>query len=205
MDGEDGARAGRGPTALVALACLLAASCAREEAASAESGPAVGPALSDVAHVAAADETSFEGLPEDESLAALSGRFERLSEDGRAEVMARANRSACSCGCPGHTVAHCLHQKETCDVAVALVERFVADQHAVELNAPPGPADEASASAASAEEGAPVDGTPPAAPVPPAGAGPQEPEVETQEEPGGAQAAAPPTQAEAPPPDQDPP
>jgi hypothetical protein len=110
---------------LVRLAALLALAasplaCAREEGLRAGGGAeALG--LQDTPHVPDGDETSYLDLPGVDS-------FLRLAPDLQVAVLARANRAACTCGCPDHTVAHCLHQeKERCDVALRMAQGFVTD------------------------------------------------------------------------------
>ena len=73
----------------------------------------------------------LEVLPPDEranftELPGVAG-FDRLSTSGREAVLARANRTVCPCGCPGHSIGHCLNQAEECAVAVRTATAFVED------------------------------------------------------------------------------
>lgn len=110
-------RRGRTHGACLALALLLAASCSRRdtsiEDASAES-------VADTPHVTAEEETYFTDLP------GVAG-FDALTPELQASVAARANRAKCDCGCFGHSINACLHQREECGIAVRTATRFVDD------------------------------------------------------------------------------
>ena len=81
--------------------------------------------LADAVFVEAGDEGEFDDLPGVEA-------FEGLSEPQRVAVVARANRTRCTCGCPRHSVNHCLHQQEACDVALHAAAGYVDDAFAFE-------------------------------------------------------------------------
>jgi len=124
--------------------------------------------LADLAHVAEADRTTFDDLPGIEGLDALA-------PPQRAWVVARANDVRCDCGCIGHSINACLHQREDCSIAARMASMLVDDARTLEAamlarqlpldqpaeaSAPEGEGVPASASApagAPAEGGAPAD------------------------------------------------
>ncbi len=111
-------RAGRSwRTCLALVLALAAAGCSAPSQDGA--GEASAGAL-ETAHVAPGEETFFTDLPGVEG-------FDDLGPEAQASVAGRANRARCDCGCVGHSVSACLHQKEPCGIAIEMAEGFVAD------------------------------------------------------------------------------
>jgi hypothetical protein len=127
---------------LVGLACLAA--CGPEPPAEQERPVAADDVLGNLELVAPEDVGRWEDLP------GIAG-FEDLDADLRAQVVARANRTACACRCFGRSVNACLHQTEQCETAIRLATAFVDDALAFQLHREtlgrpaPAPADEARA------------------------------------------------------------
>jgi hypothetical protein len=120
------ARALLGPGLLAVL--VLSASCGGRPGGAGGSGVPEGSdlALADATAVEPGFEGTFDDLPGVEGLDALA-------LDLQSSVVARANRTRCDCGCPNHSVNHCLHQDETCEVALRLARSFVDDALSLQL------------------------------------------------------------------------
>lgn len=101
---------------VLVLGTLLLGACGRGGAGGEGATPE---SLADTPRVPPEQETFYTDVP-------VEG-FDALSPGAQADVAARANRARCDCGCFGHSVNACLHMKETCDVAVRLATRFVAE------------------------------------------------------------------------------
>lgn len=121
------------PAALLLVAALAAGACTPEPGpapgpAAAPGGAGTGLALGDATRVAPGEEGDFPDLP------GIEG-FERLEPALQARVVERANLTRCDCGCPRHSVNHCLHQREACEVAIGTARGFVDDALAHQLHA----------------------------------------------------------------------
>ena len=138
---------------VVLLGSLTGCGAATDPSAEAAGGPGAwgGGSVADAQLVAAGDEGDFEDLGDVEG-------FDQLSSPFREAAVERANLTRCDCGCQRHSVNHCLHQSEVCDVALRLARGFVDDALAYQLQvigATPTPArggSEAGGEDAAAEE-----------------------------------------------------
>ncbi len=108
---------------------LLSASCGGQLERAGHAG-SQGPdlAFTDATGVAPGDEGTFDDLPGVEA-------FEGLAPELQEVVVDRANRTRCDCGCPRHSVNHCLHQEEACEIALRLARSFVDDALSLQLQA----------------------------------------------------------------------
>ena len=116
-------------SALLLLPVLLlsAGACGPGSTSRESSGAAAaGSVVADAVPVPPGTESPFEDLP------GIDG-FDRLNPEQQARVVERANSTRCDCGCPDHSVNHCLHQREACEVAIRIAGAFVDDALALQL------------------------------------------------------------------------